>query len=107
MHPTQDFANYEPSYCVDGLGESFIGISPVSTLYGESFDIADNDLLTFTLDLISRKWFVRVDNDKNNGKDMDLSHIQVSDDIKYKFVVQMQDLDTSVTLTNFDIELFS
>ena len=88
------------NYCVGPLGDTYYRDNHSDTI--ESFDIEDGNLVTFTLNLISKKWFGTI----HNGDEVDneLFDVEVADDIKYKFVLQLVCEGDSVTLNNFEIK---
>ena len=95
----RDFAEQtDDSYCIDGYGRIYYGAEREDNI--ESFAIEDNDALIFTLDLGAETWSVM----RNNGVNQKITGIKVSDDIKYKFVIQLGSLGDCVTLSGFEVK---
>ena len=86
------------SYSVNGLGTTFKGIY-ISGRKPE-FTIEQGNSVTFILDLVSKKFCGRIKGEDNIAF---FSDIEVSQDIKYKFVLQMGSCGESVTLQTFDV----
>ena len=103
LAPGVDFSNGKfESFCVDNFGQRYKGNNSHGRV--RSFNINTNDLVTFTLDLISGKWLCCIIQDgRNRGVDNELFRIKVSEDVKYKFVLQMTAKGNSVTLKSFEI----
>ena len=95
--PSKQFATADTlNYCIDDGGwkyKSYEGDGRVS------FKFEEGELIIFRLDLPSKQWLGKVGID---GTDIELFKIEVSDDTKYKLVMQMSKVGNSVTLVNFD-----
>ena len=85
------------SYCVDNQGRNYFKNSPRGPT--ESLEMQNDDLVTITLDLLSKVWFVSV----NDGENQQLLEIEASDEVNYKFVLQTISTGNSVTLADFEI----
>ena len=89
------------SYAFDDVGFLYEGLS-LSKL-DNSFQLNIGDLITFTLDLKAPTFTVK----RADDNEIELFEVETSDDIKYKFVLQMGGKGMSVTLVNFEINYAS
>ena len=102
--PDTDFAVGVNSYYIGYNGRVYRG--SISCNFIEPFrkTIRDGDSVTFTLHLPSKSWLGRIDRDEKPGTDYKFCKIDVAEDIRYKFVIQLGAFGDSVTLTSFKRE---
>ena len=99
---TTDKCEFIPNYSISNYSSPWIDGRTTNINVPMQYEMRKDDLVSFTLDLVSKKWKCRI-----HGKtdELEICDVKTSDNIRYKFVLQIACVGDSITLVNYDHSL--